>query len=188
MSPIVAIARTWIGTPYHHQASLRGVGTDCVGLIRGIYRDLYGREAEGLPAYSRDWAEATGEETLIAAARRHLVEIGRAEAAPGDVLVFRYRGRAVAKHAGLLATPTTMIHAMEGCPVSEVALSPWWRRRLAAAFRFPDAVPPSPRVRGEGAAACAGPGDHGMITHECTPDGGRGLGLHPGSPRSDDRL
>ncbi len=136
MSDIVAIARTWLGTPYHHQASLRGVGTDCIGLIRGIYRELYGREAEPLTAYSRDWAEATGEETLIAAARRHLVEIGRDEAAPGDVLVFRYRGRAVAKHAGLLATPTTMIHAMEGCPVSEVALSHWWRRHLAAAFRF----------------------------------------------------
>lgn len=31
---IVAAARGWIGTPYLHQASLKGVGTDCLGLVR----------------------------------------------------------------------------------------------------------------------------------------------------------
>ena len=137
MSPIVPIARRWIGTPYHHQASLCGVGTDCIGLVRGIFRELYGGEAEAVPAYSRDWSETTGEETLIAAARRHLIQVADT-AAPGDVLIFRYRGRAVAKHAAILATPATMIHAIEGAPVSEVAYSPWWRRHLAAAFRFPE--------------------------------------------------
>lgn len=136
MSPIVTIARRWIGTPYHHQASLRGVGTDCIGLVRGIYRELYGREAETVPAYSRDWSETTGEETMLAAARRHLVEVPADAAAPGDVLIFRYRGRAVAKHAAVLATPATMIHAIEGAPVSEVTYSTWWRHHLAAAFRF----------------------------------------------------
>ena len=150
MSHIITLARGWLGTPYHHQASLKGVGTDCIGLVRGIYRELYGGEAEAIPAYSRDWAEATGEETLIAAARRHLAEIAPAAAAPGDVLVFRYRGRAVAKHAAILATPTTMIHAIEGAAVSEVTFSPWWRRHLAAAFRFPQVAPPTARFRGEG--------------------------------------
>lgn len=33
---IVNAARSWLGTPYHHQASLRGVGCDCLGLIRGL--------------------------------------------------------------------------------------------------------------------------------------------------------
>ncbi len=81
---IVLLARAWLGTPYHHQASCRGAGADCIGLIRGIYRELYGREAQALPAYTRDWAEASGQETLLAAARRHLIEIaperGRAPA------------------------------------------------------------------------------------------------------------
>src|SRR6187200_1412340 len=102
---IVHLARTWLGTPYHHQASVRGVGTDCIGLVRGIYRELHGRDAEAAPAYTRDWAEATAEEMLLAAARRHLVEIPSDRAAPGDVLVFRYRGRTVAKHAAIMATP-----------------------------------------------------------------------------------
>jgi NlpC/P60 family putative phage cell wall peptidase len=134
---IVRIARSWLGTPYHHQASVCGIGTDCLGLVRGIYRQLCGREAQALPAYSRDWAEASGEETLLDAARRHLIEIEMDVAGPGDVLVFRYRGVSVAKHAGIMATPLTMIHAIEGAPVSEVALSGWWRRHMAGAFSFP---------------------------------------------------
>lgn len=136
---VVAIARTWIGTPYVHQASSIGVGTDCLGLIRGIYRSLYGREAQSVPAYARDWAEATGEETMLAAARRHLIEVPRSEARAGDVLVFRYRDRYAAKHAAILAG-ATFIHALEGAPVCEASFSPWWRRRVAGAFSFPGLV------------------------------------------------
>lgn len=132
----VDIARGWIGTPYHHQASLKGVGTDCLGLVRGVYRELNGQEAEAPPAYSRDWAEASGLETMLEAARKHLIAVGHAEMAPGDVVVFRLRPGTVAKHAGLVASAATMIHAMEGCPVAEVALSSWWRRRVAGVFRF----------------------------------------------------
>lgn len=52
---IIAAARSWLGTPYHHQASLKGVGSDCLGLIRGIWRELYGPEPEAMPPYTRDW-------------------------------------------------------------------------------------------------------------------------------------
>ncbi len=137
---VVRLARAWIGTPYHHQASARGVGADCLGLIRGVWRDLYGQDAEAPPAYSRDWAEASGRETLLIAARRHLREIGIGDAAPGDVLVFRLRTGAMAKHAGIMASATTMIHATEDCAAAEIALGRWWRRRIAAAFAFPGTV------------------------------------------------
>jgi NlpC/P60 family putative phage cell wall peptidase len=134
---IVAEARRWLGTPYHHQASVRGVGTDCLGLVRGVWRTLHGTEAEAVPAYSRDWAEATGSETMLAAARRHLIERDRAAIAPGDVLIFRYRAHAIAKHVGILTAPASMIHAMEARAVTEVPFGQWWRRHLAAAFSFP---------------------------------------------------
>ena len=132
---IVAEARHWIGTPYHHQASVRGIGSDCLGLVRGVWRALHGIEAEAVPAYARDWAEATGAETMIAAARRHMIE--RDASAPGDVLIFRYRAHAVAKHVGISSGPATMIHAIEGRAVTEVPLGTWWRRHLAAVFSFP---------------------------------------------------
>ncbi len=134
---IVATTRKWLGTPYHHQASQRGVGADCIGLVRGVWRDIYGLDAEQPPAYSRDWAEASGEETLLAAATRHLLSVDVGAIAPGDVIVFRLRPGLIAKHAAILATPQSFVHAMENAPACEVALTPWWRRRLAGAFAFP---------------------------------------------------
>ena len=135
--PIVTLARTWIGTPYHHQASVPQVGCDCLGLVRGVYRQYTGLDPETPPAYSRDWAESTGVETMLAAAGRHLTPVPLDAISPGHVLIFRLRSGFVAKHAAILATPTTMIHAIEGAPTAEVAFSPWWCRRLAAAFAFP---------------------------------------------------
>lgn len=72
---IVAEARAWIGTPYRHQASLKGIGCDCLGLVRGVWRNCIGDEPEVPPPYASDWAEAKGDETLAAAALRHLVPV-----------------------------------------------------------------------------------------------------------------
>jgi NlpC/P60 family putative phage cell wall peptidase len=134
---IVAQARSWIGTPYRHQASLKGVGCDCLGLLRGVWREVSGTEPELPPPYSPDWAEA-GADTLLAAARRHLVEIACLEAAAGDVLLFRWRDDLPAKHCAIATSSDTMIHAHDGASVAEVAYRPWWRRHLVHAFRFPD--------------------------------------------------
>lgn len=139
-SEIVGCARAWLGTPYHHQASLAGVGTDCLGLVRGIYREIYGLEAEEPPAYSPDWADATGAETLFAAARRHLCPRSIADAAPGDILLFRLRTGLPAKHLGILSDSGTLIHAVEGRAVLEEPLTAWWKRRLAASFSFPGVI------------------------------------------------
>jgi len=138
---IVAAARGWIGTPYVHQASCRGAGADCLGLIRGVWRELGGPVLTDIPAYTADWAEARGEETLLAGAAAHLVPVPRAAARAGDVLVFRMRARAVAKHLGLLAETgpaPSFIHAYSGHAVLESPLSPPWARRIAAVFRFPE--------------------------------------------------
>lgn len=137
-SAIIAEARSWIGTPYRHQASLKGVGCDCLGLVRGVWRALHGGEPERMPVYAPDWAEANGEERLAAAARRHLIEIAPADAQPGDVLLFRWRPHLPAKHAAILVSPDRMIHAHDGAAVAEVHCAPFWRRRVAFAFRFPD--------------------------------------------------
>jgi NlpC/P60 family putative phage cell wall peptidase len=136
-SMIVAEARSWIGTPYRHQASLKGVGCDCLGLVRGVWRAVIGVEPELPPAYSPDWAEASKIESLAAAASRHLSAVALNEIAPGDVLLFRWRAGLVAKHAAIVTGPDRMVHAHDGAAVAEVAITPWWRRRLAYAFRFP---------------------------------------------------
>ena len=134
---VVAEARSWIGTPYRHQASLKGVGCDCLGLLRGVWRAAMGAEPEFPPPYSPDWAEA-GADTLVAAARRHLIEADGALVAPGDILLFRWRDNLPAKHCAIATSVDTMVHAHDGASVAEVAFRPWWRRHLAHTFRFPE--------------------------------------------------
>jgi NlpC/P60 family putative phage cell wall peptidase len=129
---IVTEARAWIGTPYRHQASLKAVGCDCLGLVHGVWRTVIGDEPQSTPAYSRDWAEASGEEALAQAARSHLIEIDTSQFQPGDVLLFRYRDRYPAKHAAIATSADLMVHAHDGAAVAEVAIANWWRRRLRA--------------------------------------------------------
>ncbi|HQU69221.1 MAG TPA: peptidase [Albidovulum sp.] len=137
----VEVARDWIGTPYRHQAAAKGAGTDCLGLVRGIWRELYGTEPEAVPAYTADWSEPEGVERLWQAALRHLVPVAReAELSPGQVLLFRMRDDAVAKHLGIVAETApvaTFIHAYSGHSVVESPLSAPWLRRVAARFEFP---------------------------------------------------
>ena len=122
MNTVVGIARKWLGTPYVHQASCRGVGCDCLGLLRGIWRDLHGDEPEIIPAYTMDWSETMGEERLWAAAKRHLMAKPPMDADAGDVLLFRMRARGVAKHLGVQTETghgARFIHAYSGHGVVE---------------------------------------------------------------------
>lgn len=135
---IVAEARRWLGTPYRHQASLIGVGADCLGLVRGVWRGVVGPEPEKPPPYTPDWAESRGADDLMEAARRWLVEIPAGEARAGDVLLFRMGLGAPAKHVAIISGEDAIIHAYWGRSVCETRLVPWWRRRIAAAFSFPE--------------------------------------------------
>lgn len=139
---IVACARSWIGTPYRHQASCRGAGADCLGLLRGVWREVLGPEPEAVPRYTADWAEPARSEDLLAAARRNLVEVLPEAARPGDVLILRMRDAGIAKHVGILGDGVsgtmTLIHAYSGIGVVESPLTPAWARRIAGAFQFPE--------------------------------------------------
>lgn len=134
---IVKIARKWIGTPYRHQASAKGIGTDCLGLVRGVWREVIGAEPATVPPYTPDWAEALAEEQLLNAAREYLDEIPIGDAMAGDVLLFRMGLGHPAKHCAIITDVDRIIHAYWGRTVCETRLVPWWKRRIAAAFRFP---------------------------------------------------
>jgi NlpC/P60 family putative phage cell wall peptidase len=132
---VLAEARDWLGTPYVHQASAKGQGADCLGLVRGVWRAVIGPEPEAAPPYGPDWAERrAAEEPLLAAARRHFRAV--AAPAPGDLLVFRVVPGGPAKHCGIMSAPDAFIHAYAGRAVVETWLQRWWRERLAGAFAF----------------------------------------------------
>lgn len=140
MSRAAGIARGWIGTPYLHQASCRGAGCDCLGLITGVWREM-GGTVPPIPPYSRDWSEPQGEERLWQALEALLPRRGSLHPVPGDVVLFRMRGGAVAKHLGLVSVggnDPRFIHAMSGRAVVESRLTRPWARRVVALYALPD--------------------------------------------------
>ncbi|WP_173931145.1 peptidase P60 [Chelativorans sp. Marseille-P2723] len=133
---VIAEALSWVGTPYRHQASRKGVACDCVGLLLGICRGLYGRQPVSPGPYTQDWLEAGGEERLLDGMRQHFIPCGDA-LLPGRIIVFRWRPHLPAKHLGILTGPTAFAHAYEGRGVLISRLVPQWRRRIAGVFEFP---------------------------------------------------
>ena len=93
-SIVIAAARKWLGTPYHDQASLRGVGCDCLGLARGVWREVVGPEPFPIPPYSRDWGETGSCEVLAEGARRMMIEVPVIDVPPGALVLFRMMPRA----------------------------------------------------------------------------------------------
>jgi NlpC/P60 family putative phage cell wall peptidase len=134
---IVAAARSWLGTPYHDQASLRGVGCDCLGLARGVWREVVGDEPFPIPPYSRDWGETGPYEVLAKGVASMLIPIATKDVGSGALVLFRMAPRAIAKHVGILTGPETFIHSYERLGVVEENLTQVWRRRIAFAFLFP---------------------------------------------------
>lgn len=132
---VISTAREWIGTPYRHQASTKGAGCDCLGLLRGIWRELYGCEPETIPDYTSDWGLISRNETLLVAARRHLLPLDQRR--NGCVLVFRWRENAPAKHLAIQSGDNRIIHSYERAGVIESPLGTHWRNRIVGAFTFP---------------------------------------------------
>lgn len=134
---IVTLARSWIGTPYHNMAAVKGRGCDCLGLVRGVYAEISGGLLK-TPVYARRPPRASlGQETLLEAARRHLVEVPVETRGPAVVLVFRVHPKLAAWHCGLMTSKTDMVHSHSGREVYEVALGNRWEPKVVGAFKFP---------------------------------------------------
>ena len=138
---VVTEAYRWIDTPYRHQASRHRAGCDCLGLIRGIWREICGEEPLAVPPYTPDWAERSGKETLLEAAKACLHPIEKPETKAGDIMLFRMSPDAPCKHIAVRATETTIIHAYWGRAVVESYLVPYWQKRHAYSFAFPQDLP-----------------------------------------------
>lgn len=135
---IAILARGWIGTPYHNFAAVKGQGCDCIGLVRGVWAELYGVSVPEVPAYSPNWsAMFQPQEVLLDTARRFLEEVPVHTRGPGIVLGFRVHPRAIAQHCGIMTTATDMVHSHSGRQVYEVTLGQRWEPKVVAAFRFP---------------------------------------------------
>lgn len=125
---IIRVAREWVGTPWHHQARKKGVGTDCVGLVVGVLAEL------GAPVADFTWyGRAPEGDALLREVRARFHELPAPE--PGCLLVFFIRKRTVAQHVGLLTDVGTIIHGNAAARrVCEQGYDAEWQRRTLAAF------------------------------------------------------
>lgn len=137
-SAFIAAARAWLGTPWHHQGAVRGVGCDCAGLVMGAARacGLAEVSVTGYPRIPRgheleEWCD------------RYMARIPRADLAPGDVCAFDYGGDP--QHLGILGWrhgAVTLIHAYAPArEVVEVSFAEPWIGRLSIAYRIPGLDP-----------------------------------------------
>lgn len=139
---VIEFAKSWLRTPYRHQGYKKQIGCDCLGLIRGLWRELYGKEPERPKPYNKDWAEHAGGEPMLEAAEKYFgAQIDIADMHPGCLILFRWRIGSVIKHAGILTESHSFIHAYERVGVTSSPLVPSWRRRIAAVFEFPEITP-----------------------------------------------
>ena len=133
---MVAAARRFLGTPYRHQGSRAGAGCDCLGLLRGVWREVVGPEPETLPPYRADMRDPLNAGALRMAAERWLVPV-EGPLAAGQVLLFRLNRMVEPKHCGILVSTDRFIHAQERLGVVEANLTDGWRERVWGRFGFP---------------------------------------------------
>ncbi|HEY9012127.1 MAG TPA: NlpC/P60 family protein [Devosia sp.] len=126
---VVATARGWLGTPYRHLAATRGAGCDCLGLIRGVWAELYGAMPE-VPNYR---ADVRDQRDLLAVAEARL---DRTPLGPGRIVLFRLG--AVPRHCGIVTEAGRFIHAQERIGVVEANLTEGWAKRVVGCFAFPE--------------------------------------------------
>lgn len=138
---IVAQARSWIGTPFHHQARLKKVGCDCLGLIVGVVDELELKDKNGVQLAAYDevtYSKEPDGDYLIQKLVDVLAEIPPEEMRAGDLALFKVRENP--QHLAILTDyegGLGMIHSFAPARrVVEHRLDDDWRARLVKVFRW----------------------------------------------------
>ena len=140
-SIIVAQARTWLGTPFHHQARLKGKGCDCLGLIVGVVDEMGLKDAHGRLLSSYDeitYPKEPDGAYLIEKLTDLLDEVPIRDARAGDLALFKVRENP--QHLAILTDyegTLGMIHSFAPSRrVVEHRLDDDWKSRLLKVYRW----------------------------------------------------
>lgn len=142
---VVAEARSWVGTPYLHQAHIKGEGCDCGGLIGGVAmalglarNDFWSGAFAPFSGYGREPAHGS----LLRVLDTFMTAVDPMQVGSGDVVVMRFRREP--QHLGIVVPYTlgghAIVHALNGISVHEVVehrLDGVWQRRVTHAYRLP---------------------------------------------------
>jgi NlpC/P60 family putative phage cell wall peptidase len=139
---IVATARGWLGTPWQHQAYIKGVATDCIGLVAGVALELRlpgAEEWRDNPQF-HNYARTPNVDFLIAGCEQLLEPVPRSAVQPGDILVLKFRHEP--QHFAIVTRldPMYMIHALARAKnagkVVENRVDEVWAKRVVRTYRY----------------------------------------------------
>lgn len=143
---VVDVAREYLGTPWKHQAALKGVGIDCVNLLACVAYECGLGDAR--PLARNEEFRAYGREplpdVLFAGCDEYLDRIPLSDATLADILLMRVPRGAYPQHFALVSRldeegkPYYMIHATSAAPrrVVENRIDDAIRARVIRAYRF----------------------------------------------------
>jgi cell wall-associated NlpC family hydrolase len=125
---IVETARTWLGTPFHHQGRVKGAGVDCIGLVIGVAREL----GIWAPDFDyRDYGRQPNNGVLLREISKHCEPCTMEE---GCILLMRWFKEP--QHVAIY-TGGTIIHSAETFgKVVEHGYDRKWAKRTVHAFRY----------------------------------------------------
>jgi NlpC/P60 family putative phage cell wall peptidase len=134
---IVAEARAWIGTPFHAQGHVKGIGCDCAGLIRGV---AMAKSLVDPNEMTAPYSQQPFHYQMSALCAKFMTPIAIKDAQPGDVLEIQFLQEP--QHLAILAPypggGMSIIHALTlKKKVVEHRLDSRWQKRCKAAYQMP---------------------------------------------------
>src|SRR5437868_477468 len=98
---VVRVARSFIGTPYHHMGRVKGAGVDCATLLAEVYYEAgVLKEPVRIEYYPMDWHLHRDDERYLQTVQRYCHEIPAERLAQGDIVIYHF-GRAWS-HGGIV--------------------------------------------------------------------------------------
>jgi len=121
---VVAVARTWLGTPYHAMGRVKGVGVDCLTLLAEVYTEAGIIPRVDIPYYPQDWHLHRSNERYLEGLSRYACEIETAPL-PGDIALWKF-GRCMS-HGAIVVEWPVIIHAYVGraCVLENAEAAAW---------------------------------------------------------------
>lgn len=116
---VIEVAKSWLRTPYHHEARLKGIGVDCGQLLAGVFEEAGMIPHIEFGHYSFDWAQHSHEETYLDFVHQYAHTIDHLPG-PADLVLWRM-GHSFS-HGAIVVEWPHVIHAQLriGCTMSDV--------------------------------------------------------------------
>ena len=107
---VIAEAESWLGTPFHHEARVKGAGVDCGQILLAVYSKFgFMPKDYKLEHYPPDFAMHRDYEWYLSIVQTFAREISEAKVQPADIVLFKW-GR-LFSHGGIVTDYPNIIHA-----------------------------------------------------------------------------